>query len=366
MKLGAIKSNNSPLAPLVPALVSKYKKEGFDVMIESGLGEMSCFHDSTYISAGASISTRNQILSESDILLVDSEISISEISLLKPYGMVIGKFNSLSNTDLVESLKLSERTIFSLDLVPRSSIAQSMDVLSSLASLSGYKSVITAAERFPGYFPMMTTAAGTVPPAKVLVLGAGVAGLQAIATAKRLGAAVEAFDVRSAVKEEVESLGAKFIEVPGSKEDAQAGGYAVIQSEEYIQKQKELIHDRASRSDVVITTASIPGKKSPLLIERRTVEQMSSGSVIIDLASATGGNCELTEDNREVVVGGVKILGDSRLFHQLPKEGSRLYSNNIFNFIKFLIKDGIDKIPYEHEIVSKTMISEPQPVLKAD
>ncbi len=264
----------------------------------------------------------------------------------------------LNEVKYAERLKQSGARIFSLDLVPRSSIAQSMDVLSSLASLSGYKAVVSAAELFPGYFPMMTTAAGTVPPAKVLVLGAGVAGLQAIATAKRLGASVEAFDVRSAVKEEVESLGAKFVEVPGSVEDKAAGGYAVTQTPEYIQKQKELIHERASKADIIIATANIPGRKAPVLIENRTVEAMKPGSVIIDMASASGGNCELSKDNDQIEINGVKILGDSRLFHHLPKEASRLYSTNIYNFLKFVLKEGVEGIPYEHEIVQKTLITE--------
>ncbi|MFY0600236.1 MAG: NAD(P) transhydrogenase subunit alpha [Cyclobacteriaceae bacterium] len=358
MQLGVLKSNSTPLTALVPSLISKYQKEGFEVFIEAGSGSASYFDDKAYLDAGAQILSRKEILSNCDAILVDSDISDEEINKVQHHALVIGKFNTLSNPGFAKELKGKKAQIFSLDLVPRSSIAQSMDVLSSLASLAGYKAVVVAANLFPGYFPMMTTAAGTVPPAKVLVLGAGVAGLQAIATAKRLGASVEAFDVRSAVKEEVESLGAKFIEVAGSKEDAQAGGYAITQSEEYVQKQRELINDRASKSDVVITTANIPGRKAPLLIEKGTVEQMKAGSVIIDLASASGGNCELSENDKEITVGGVKILGDSKLFHSLPSEASRLYSTNIYNFIKFVIKDGMDNVPYDHEIVQKTLVSE--------
>jgi NAD(P) transhydrogenase subunit alpha len=233
-----------------------------------------------------------------------------------------------------------------------------MDVLSALASLSGYKSVLKAADHFPGYFPMMTTSAGTMPPAKVLVLGAGVAGLQAIATAKRLGAVVEAFDVRSSVKDEVQSLGAKFIEVPGSQEDASAGGYAVKQTEEYIQKQKQLIHESAVKADVIVTTAAIPGRKAPLLIETTTVEAMKHNSVIVDLAASTGGNCALTQDNAVIEKHGVTIIGNSRLYDQMAAQASLLYSNNVLSFIKFVFKEGFEGIPYDNEIVSKTLLAQ--------
>lgn len=357
MQLGVLKSNSTPLVALIPSIAPKYQKVGFEMVIEKGAGLESYFSDDLYESMGVLTATREQILAESDVVLVDSQLSMEDLSQLKSSALLIGKFNVLSEAEYVLELKNADNRVFSLDMVPRSSIAQSMDVLSSLASLSGYKAVISAAERFHGYFPMMTTAAGTVPPAKVLVLGAGVAGLQAIATAKRLGASVEAFDVRSAVKEEVESLGAKFIEVPGSIEDTNAGGYAVNQSEEYIQKQKALIQERAGKSDIIITTANIPGRKAPLLVEKSTIGLMRPGSVIVDMASATGGNCELTEDNKEIEVGGVKILGNSNLFHQLPREASRLYSTNIYNFIQFILKDGVDGIPYEHEIVQKTLLT---------
>lgn len=359
MQLGILKSTNTPLVPLVPTLISKYLKDGYQIVLEKGAGELSFFEDAVYIDGGVSISDRKSILMNSDLILVDNDISDDDLNLLKPQAMVIGKFGVLSNPSLSDRLKKSASHIFSLDLVPRSSIAQSMDVLTSLASLAGYKAVIGSAVRFSGYFPMMTTAAGTVPPAKVLVLGAGVAGLQAIATAKRLGASIEAFDVRSAVKEEVESLGAKFVEVAGSTEDQAAGGYAVTQTEQYIQKQKELIHEKGSKADVIICTANIPGKKAPLLIEKRTVEAMRPGSVIIDMATGSGGNCEVAQDNKEIIVNGVTILGDSNLFHRLPKEASRLYSNNLYNFIKFILKDGADKIPYTHEIIQKTLLNPP-------
>jgi NAD(P) transhydrogenase subunit alpha len=359
MQLGILKSKNTPRVSLVPSLAAKYLKDGFSIFIEKDAGAASFYSDEFYVEAGVNQEQKNEILSKSDLILVDDYISEEDLKLLKSETIVIGKFGMTSNPEYAEILKSATQKIFTLDQVPRSSIAQSMDVQSSLASLAGYKAVIGAAVRFSGYFPMMTTAAGTVPPAKVLILGAGVAGLQAIATAKRLGASIEAFDVRSAVKEEVESLGAKFVEVAGSTEDRLAGGYAVTQSAEYIQKQKELIHEKGSKADVIISTANIPGKKAPLLIEKRTVHAMRPGSVIIDMATASGGNCEVSEDNKEIKVNGVTILGDSYLFHRLPKEASRLYSNNLYNFIKFILKDGVDKIPYGHEIVMKTLLKKP-------
>ncbi len=357
MQIGVLKSQNTPLVPMAPSVAAKYIKDGYTVVVEKGAGENSYFGDAQFEAAGATIANKADILSQSDILLVDTEISKEDLGKLKQDALVIGKFNILSNPALADEFKEEKNPIYSLDLVPRSSIAQSMDVLSSLASLAGYYAVVNSAANFSGYFPMMTTAAGTVPPAKVLILGAGVAGLQAIATARRLGASVEAFDVRSAVKEEVQSLGAKFVEVPGAKEDAGAGGYAVTQTEEYIQKQKELIHEKASKADIVITTANIPGRKAPLLIEQRTVEAMQAGSVIVDMASASGGNCALSEDEKTIDVGGVTIIGDSRLHHSLPKEASRLYSTNLYNFIKFILKEGVEGIPYEHEIVQKTLVT---------
>lgn len=360
MRLGVLKSLNTPLVPLTPTIVAKYLKENYEIILESGAGVNSFFDDQLYLEAGAKIAPRLQVISESDVILVDTEIATNELSQLKTGVILIGRFGFRSNPKYAVELLQSSAMVFSLDLVPRSSIAQSMDVLSSLASLAGYKAALGAAVRFSGYFPMMTTAAGTVPPAKVLVLGAGVAGLQAIATAKRLGASVEAFDVRHSVKEEVQSLGAKFIEVEGSSDDLSAGGYAVAQSEAYIEKQKVLIHQKASKADVVITTANIPGRKAPLLIEKQTVEAMQPGSVIIDLASATGGNCALTEDNKEIVHNSVTILGDAHLYHKLPKEASRLYSNNIYNFIKFILKDGVEAIPHDHEIVQQTLLTKDQ------
>jgi len=249
-----------------------------------------------------------------------------------------------------------------MDLIPRTTRGQAMDILSSMATISGYKAVLDAAMHLPNFFPMFMTAAGTIRPAKILILGAGVAGLQAIATGRKLGGVVEAFDVRSAVKEQVESLGGKFVEVEGAVEDAAAGGYAVEQTEEFKAKQKQLIHDHAAKSNVIICTAQIPGRKAPVLIEKTTVEAMKPGSVIIDLAASTGGNCELTENAKIVVKHGVTIIGKSDYPSDMPNDASRMYGNNLVNFLKLLIdENGGLKLDFEDEIVRGTcMIHEKQ------
>lgn len=358
MVIGVLKCTEENLTALVPQVVSKLISDEFQVVVESGSGFLSGYSDELYESAGAVITSRLEVLSKANIILTGTGIADKDLKSIKEGALLIGKFNARVESKMLTNLKTSKAQVFSLDLLPRSTIAQSMDVLSSLASLSGYKAVITAANHFAGYFPMMTTSAGTIPPARVLVLGAGVAGLQAIATARRLGAIVEAFDVRNAVKEEVQSLGAKFIEVEGSQEDNGAGGYAVEQSSDYQKKQKELIHASAVKADIVITTANIPGRKAPVLLENKTVGDMKKGSVILDMASATGGNCELSEEGKAKEVDGVLIIGDSRLYNQMAKQASLLYGNNIYNFLKYILKEGIDKIPYESEIVDKTLLKE--------
>jgi NAD(P) transhydrogenase subunit alpha len=356
MVIGVIKCTKENLVALVPQVVSKLTNLKSKVIFESKAGLGAGYSDEKYSTEGAEILTREEVLASSDIILTCTGIDAYDLALTKKDAILVGKFNARVTTDMLMDIQDSDMLSFSLDLLPRSSIAQSMDVLSSLASISGYKAVLSAADEFEGYLAMMTTSAGTIPPAKVLILGAGVAGLQAIATAKRLGAVVEAFDVRTSVKEEVESLGAKFIEVTGSNDDASAGGYAVEQSEEYIQKQKELIHQTALKADMIIATANIPGRSAPVLIETRTVEAMKHGSVIVDMASASGGNCELSVDDEVIEVNGVKIIGDSKLYNQMGKQASLLYSNNILNFLKFILKEGIDNLPHENEIVSKTLL----------
>ncbi len=360
MRIGVLKCQDDPIVAATPTTTQKWVGKEVEVMIEKGAGERAFFSDESYLAVGGELTDRETVLKSSDILITGSKLKDSDLDKIPEKTLLIGIFNPRMEKELVSVFNNSKILPFSLELLPRTSIAQSMDVLSSLASLAGYKAIIAAANLLPGYFPMLTTAAGTVPPAKVLVLGAGVAGLQAIATARRLGAVVEAFDVRSAVKEEVKSLGAKFIEVEGSNEDQSAGGYAVEQSEEYIAKQKQLIHEKAMKSDVIITTANIPGKKAPTLIEKATVEAMNPGSIIVDMASATGGNCEYSVDGQTVNIGGVQIIGDSKLALSLPREASKLYSTNIFNFINHMSKSGQLDVDLQDEIVNNTFLGNPE------
>ena len=266
--------------------------------------------------------------------------------------------NRLWHKKLVTAFLQAGISSFSMDAVPRTTRAQSMDVLSSMATIAGYKAVLDAAGHLPSFFPMFMSAAGTIRPANVLILGAGVAGLQAIAIARKLGAQVEAFDVRSAVKEEVMSLGARFVEVEGAKEDASAGGYAVEQTEEYKRKQQEAIDQHAAKANVVICTAQIPGRKAPLLISKEVVARMQPGSVIIDLASSTGGNCELSEDNKSVVHHGVTIIGQSNYPAKMPKDASKMFGKNVSNFLDLLITDdGQMSLNFDDEIVRGTCIT---------
>lgn len=283
---------------LLPENVKTLTSLKTNVILEHGAGEKSFYSNNDYTEQGALIKERAEVLKESDLIISINPLASDEYSLLREGQAVLTAYGPLYNADLLNFFLGHNITSFSMDMVPRTTRAQSMDILSSMATVAGYKAVLEAANHLPSFFPMFMTAAGTIRPSKVLVLGAGVAGLQAIATARKLGAVVEAFDVRSAVKEEVQSLGAKFIEVEGAKEDSGAGGYAVEQSDDYKQKQQELIQQHARKANVVIATAQIPGKKAPILITKDTVENMLPGSVIVDLAASTGGNCELSEKYR--------------------------------------------------------------------
>ncbi|MEJ7675655.1 MAG: NAD(P) transhydrogenase subunit alpha [Chitinophagaceae bacterium] len=272
--------------------------------------------------------------------------------------ILLGNYQALFNADLMKDWSEKEITVFSIDMIPRTTRAQSMDVLSSQANIAGYKAVLLAANLFPKYFPMFMTAAGSIPPAKVLILGAGVAGLQAIATARRLGAVVEVFDTRPAVKEEVMSLGAKFVEVEGAADASKAGGYAVEQSEEFLQKQKAKIAESVAKADIVITTAQIPGKKAPILITTEMMENMKNSSIIIDLAAATGGNTELTKNAENFVYNGVTIVGNSNLPGTMPSDASKLYGKNILNFLQLIIdKEGKLNLNFEDDLVKGTCIA---------
>ena len=320
---------------LSPETVAALTKKGTTVVVERNAGASAFCSDDLYREAGAKVEDRAAVLSGADILL---SIHAPEDMASIPSGKVlIGVYLPLYKRSEVDGMAAQGLTVFSMDMLPRTTRAQSMDVLSSQANIAGYRAVLTAAQLYPRYFPMFMTAAGSVPPAKMLILGAGVAGLQAIATARRLGAVVEVFDTRPAVKEEVMSLGAKFIEVEGAADASAAGGYAVEQSEEYQRRQQERIAEAVKKADIVITTAQIPGRKAPILVTAEMIATMRSGSVIIDLASATGGNTPHTKDNETVGVNGVSILGNSSLQRGMPMDASRLYGKNVANFLQLIV-----------------------------
>ncbi|MGY6742981.1 MAG: NAD(P) transhydrogenase subunit alpha [Cecembia sp.] len=326
------------------------------VWVEKGAGTRAYASDELYESSGAEVVSRKDLLSKADLIIGIQPISQEEISAMKPESVLMGQMNALYNPTLTDYLIENNRTAFSMELVPRTTRAQAMDVLSSMATVTGYKAVLMAADLLPRFFPMFMTAAGSITPSRVLILGAGVAGLQAIATAKRLGATVFAFDVRQAAKEEVLSLGAKFVDVEGAKEDKGAGGYAVEQTEEFLQKQKDAIHEHALKADVIITTAQIPGRKAPLLVEERTVRAMKPGAVIIDLAASSGGNCALSQPDQTVDINGVRIVGVGNLAAQMPQDASKMYGKNYLNFLKLIIKDGTLDLNFEDDIVTGTCV----------
>ncbi len=336
--LGVLKEQNGdPRVCMVPDIIRKLKNT-FDceIRVEEQAGSNAGFSDEEYRQAGALIVRREEVFHKINMLAC---IHPFESPVVFPQSVTVVSFmNPLFHYERIIPMLERNLNLYSLDLIPRSSKAQSMDVLSSMASLSGYKAVIKGAELYNSVLPMFTTAAGTIRPAKVLVLGAGVAGLQAIATAKRLGAVVNAFDVRSSAGEEVRSLGAGFIEVSGAAEKMDAGGYAIEQSEDYLERQRDLIDKHVSEAALVIATANIPGRKAPLLIEERSVEKMKAGSVIIDLASEQGGNCALTHDGKLIDHNGVRIVGNSLLSAETALIASQLLANNYFNFIKHLLE----------------------------
>lgn len=321
---------------LIDEAVAALTKKGITVYVENSAGAKSYCSDADYEKAGAQLKSREEVLRSSDIILAIHPLSTSEAQQLSS-KILIGVFQPLFEFELMKQWASANVTTFSLDMLPRTTRAQAMDVLSSQANIAGYKAVLTAANSYPRYFPMFMTAAGSIKPAKALILGAGVAGLQAIATAKRLGAVVEVFDTRPAVKEEVMSLGAKFIEVEGAADASKAGGYAVEQTEEYKQKQQQKIAESIAKADIVITTAQIPGKKAPILITEEMIRSMRNGSVIIDLAAATGGNTPFTKNNETILQYGVTIIGNSSLQSTMPSDASKLYGKNILNFLQLII-----------------------------
>jgi NAD(P) transhydrogenase subunit alpha len=340
---------------ILPVEVCALKNMGIEVIVELHAGQRSFASDDAFSNAGALLAERKEVISKAAMLLSVNPPLDDDLNSFSEGQILCCVLNPVENRDWLDRARQKGLTILALDLIPRTTRAQSMDILSSMATVSGYKAVIDAAAILPRFFPMFMSAAGTIKPSRVLILGAGVAGLQAIAIARKLGAVVEVFDVRSAVKEEVKSLGGKFIEVTGAREDAAAGGYAVEQTDEFKKKQQELIQQRAIAADVVITTAQIPGKKAPVLILKETVHLMKPGSVIIDLAASTGGNCELTENGKTIVINGVSIIGKSDYPSALPTDASKMFGNNIINLLKIMVdKAGNLSLNMEDDIINGT------------
>lgn len=354
MKIGIVlEPNHETRVSLLPDAVATLISKGHEVYVESQAGMSAFASNEEYAKVGAAIADAQTVIQSSDIIL-----SIHTEPVLHAQSKtLIGVYSPLVNTDAINNFSLNGNTLFSLDMLPRTTRAQSMDVLSSQANIAGYKAVLLAATTYSRYFPMFMTAAGSIAPAKVLILGAGVAGLQAIATARRLGAVVEVFDTRPAVKEEVMSLGAKFIEVEGAADASKAGGYAVEQSEEFKGRQQERIAESAAKSDIIITTAQIPGKKAPILITEDMIHAMRKGSVIIDLAASTGGNTPLTQNNQTVMHNGITIIGNSNLPALMPSDASKVYGKNIINFLP-LITNGDNQLSLnlEDDLVKGTCI----------
>jgi len=343
---------------MTPDTVKRLTASGVVVKVESGAGLASGHSDESYVAAGATIVADAAEAFNAQVVIKVQKPDANEAALLNPGTTIIAILQPMTNVDLVRDLAARDITAFSMDAIPRTTRAQSMDVLSSQATVAGYKAVLMAADTLPKFFPMLTTAAGSIVPAKVLVVGAGVAGLQAIATARRLGAVVEAYDTRPVVKEQVESLGAKFVDIPVDTSDAQtAGGYAKEVSAETLRKQQEVLADHAAKSDVVVTTAAVPGLPAPRLISRETVERMRPGSVIVDLAAETGGNVELTKAGETVEHNGVKIMGQLNLPSTMPVHASQMYAKNIQNLLDLLIKNGKLDPDFEDEIVKGTVIT---------
>lgn len=354
MKIGVPKeiAPHERRVALVPETVAKLTKSGIEVQIEAGAGLGSSYPDGDYQAAGAQvISDRKTLFGTSDIFIKVQKPSAEEIGLLREGSVLIGILQPLINPDLVQQLAQKKITAFAMDMIPRITRAQPMDVLSSQSTVAGYKAVLLASQYLPKFLPMLSTAAGTITPAKVFIIGAGVAGLQAIATARRLGAVVQAFDVRPAVKQEVESLGAKFVGL-ALEEAADKSGYAKELSEEHKQKERELIAKYVKESDVVITTALVPGKRAPLLITKEMVAAMKPGSVIIDLAAEQGGNCELTQAGQEIAVNGVTVVGPINLPSSMSYHASQMYSRNIASFLSLLItKEKQLNLDFNDEII---------------
>lgn len=343
---------------LVPETVAKLVKAGFKICIEKGAGAKANFSDADYEKAGASIAaSADEVFSQAEILIKVRPATINEVSRLKQGSVYISFLNPLAEPATSAQLAKQGVTAFSMELVPRTSRAQSMDALSSQANIGGYKAVLVAANALGKYLPMLTTAAGTVPPAKVLVIGVGVAGLQAIATARRLGAVVSAYDIRPEVKEQVQSLGAKFVEAKIEVDARAEGGYAKEVSEDTKRKLQEALAETVAASDVVITTAQVPGKKAPVLVTREMVTRMRPGSVVVDMAAEQGGNVEGSKAGETVSIGGVNLLGPVNLPSTLPLHASQLYSRNILALLGLLVKDGKLNLDFNDDIIKGACVA---------
>lgn len=361
MNIGVCKetAENETRVALTPEGVEKLRKDNLDILVESGAGVLSSYTDSAYIEAGATIvKSRSEVLKECDLLMAVQAPDEKSVEELKKETILVSFIWPLQNADYVELLKKHQISALAMDTIPRISRAQSMDALSSMSNIAGYKAALLGANHLDKYFPMMMTAAGTIPPAKVLVLGAGVAGLQAIATAKRLGAVVEAFDIRPAVKEQVESLGATFVEVEMETAETESkGGYAKELDEKNKERQKEAIHRHVKKSDVVITTALIPGRPAPRLVDKVMVNDMKPGSVVVDLAAEQGGNCELTVPGKVIDHDGVHIVGLLNLPGMLAYHASKLYSKNLMSLLGLLLQEGKPVFNFEDEIIVNATIT---------
>jgi NAD(P) transhydrogenase subunit alpha len=360
MKIGISNeiSDGERRVAIVPKIATQLINDGHEVFIEAGAGEKAYFPDAEYEQAGAVIVKEKQLLySEVDVLMKIQPPQIQEVEMMKNGSTYIGFLSSALDAEFINLMNERNITSFAMEFIPRISRSQSMDALSSMASIAGYRAVLIAAQYLGKFFPLMMTAAGTIPPAKVLVIGAGVAGLQAIATARRLGARVEAFDTRPAVKEQVESLGAQFIEMEVVEDAETATGYAKEMTEEFMKKELEIVGDRAAQNHVVITTAQLFGKKAPILITEEMVTKMQEGSVIIDLATEQGGNCEITEPGKNICKHGVTICGVLNLPSTLPIDASAMYSRNITQFFKHLYKRDDRKLDFEDKITKSSCVT---------
>ena len=358
---------------LVPAMLPNLKKAGLDVLIEAGAGQAAGYLDAEYVEKGAKMAAnRKEVFATADIIVqflchgANDKTGSADLPLLRKGQALVGFLRPLGTVKTVQEIAERGVTSFSVELMPRITRAQSMDALSSMATICGYKAVLLAANTLPRMCPMLTTAAGTITPARVLIIGAGVAGLQAIATARRLGAVASAYDMRPAAKEQVQSLGGRFVELAIAAKDAQdASGYAKAQDESFYQKQRELLGKVVAESDVVITAAVIPGKKSPVLVTKDMVERMSPGSVIVDLAAERGGNCELTKPDETAVIHGVTIIGEYNLAAMVPYHASQMYARNVTSFLLHLTKEGKLQLNLQDEIMRETLVTHEGEIVNA-